>query len=44
MEERKATRVVKVAPVKHPAKDPEATSEEKKAAKAMRLDTFNKQI
>ena len=46
MEERKATRVVKVAPVNHPAKDPELSSEviseEKEAAKAMRLYTSNK--
>ena len=44
-EERKATQVVKVAPVKHAAKikdlSPEALAE-KQAAKALRLYTFNK--
>ena len=44
-EERKATQVVKVSPVNHPAKVKDLSPEgiaEKKAAKAMRLYTFNK--
>ena len=42
MEERRSTRIVKSSPEKHPDLPPAVISEEKKAAKAMRLYTSNK--